>query len=212
MSFRRREHTVREYVPLFLIVAEGTVTERKYFSFLARVLSGFCVDVTAKDNLKPDRMIAAVEQKLRDSSRPGRCEAWIVTDRDAWAEADLREIEKWAQSGSGRGFAISNPAFEYWLLLHFDDGKDIGGLDECRRRLKRHVPKFNGVLPENYITRERVEDAMRRARRRWEDLGGEYLARPGLTSVHRLVERMVFMSTQNRSPSTTTTPTSLPVI
>lgn len=33
---------------------------------------------------------------------------------------------KWLKGASNRGFALSNPKFEYWLLLHFEDGAGVG--------------------------------------------------------------------------------------
>jgi hypothetical protein len=40
-------------------------------------------------------------------------------------------------------FALSNPKFEYWLLLHFNDGTGIASSRDCSDRLKRHLPGYD---------------------------------------------------------------------
>ena len=50
-------------------------------------------------------------------------EAWIVVDKDNWSDHDLAQLFKWALQSDSYGFALSNPKFEFWLLLHFEDVK-----------------------------------------------------------------------------------------
>ena len=49
-------------------------------------------------------------------------EAWIVIDRDEWTEEQLARLHQWSNERTNHGFALSNPNFEYWLILHFEDG------------------------------------------------------------------------------------------
>jgi hypothetical protein len=63
-------------------------------------------------------------------------------------------------------FAISNPKFEYWLLLHFEEGNDIANADEVDTRLRRHLPHFNKHITSRDFTDSRISDAIRRAQNR----------------------------------------------
>lgn len=47
-------------------------------------------------------------------------EAWLVVDKDQWTEEQLRQLHQWSLQQANYGFALSNPKFEYWLLLHFE--------------------------------------------------------------------------------------------
>jgi hypothetical protein len=49
-------------------------------------------------------------------------EAWLAVDKDIWIDSQLQELHQWPQEAQNHGFALSNPSFEYWLLLHFEDG------------------------------------------------------------------------------------------
>ena len=58
----------------------------------------------------------------------------------------------WCNLKNNRGFALSNPNFEYWLLLHFENGDDVATVDECLRRLKIYLPNYDkDILDESKI-------------------------------------------------------------
>ncbi len=42
--------------------------------------------------------------------------------KDEWTDDQLSQLNEWAQGADNYGFALSNPKFEFWLLLHFEDG------------------------------------------------------------------------------------------
>jgi len=52
-------------------------------------------------------------------------EAWLVIDKDDNNDEKLRKVYEWSQSKDNYGLALSNPKFEYWLLLHFEEGKGV---------------------------------------------------------------------------------------
>ena len=60
--------------------------------------------------------------------------------------------------------AVSNPQFEYWLLLHFENGKKISNGKECVRRLRYYCPNYtkNDIQPHKY--EKGIDKAIRRAR------------------------------------------------
>jgi hypothetical protein len=104
---------------MFVIIAEGTVTEQEYFRLLDddSVVRVKCLE--NKTNLPPDRALQRVKEHVsREGGRKGD-QAWVVIDKDSWPEEHLQALHLWAQSKPAYGFALSNPKFEYWLLLHF---------------------------------------------------------------------------------------------
>jgi hypothetical protein len=73
---------------------------------------------------------------LRQESLKKSDEAWLVVDKDQWSNEQLEQLLRWAQGSDNYGFALSNPKFEYWLLLHFEDGEGISSSRACLERLK----------------------------------------------------------------------------
>jgi hypothetical protein len=90
----------------------------------------------------------------------------IVVDKDDWTEDQLMELLKWVKKSKNYGFALSNPNFEYWLLLHFEDGKGIANSQECLTRLKRHSPNYKKDIDCKKITLELIIKAITRAKQR----------------------------------------------
>lgn len=53
--------------------------------------------------------------------------AWLVVDKDQWTDEQLNQLHSWSLDKDNYGFALSNPKFEYWLLLPFLGCKPRGG-------------------------------------------------------------------------------------
>jgi len=56
-------------------------------------------------------------------------------DANSWPEDQLLELHGWSTEDSRYGLAVSNPKFEFWLLLHFEDGN--GAATSARALLRR---------------------------------------------------------------------------
>ncbi len=131
-----------------------------------------------------------MQSYLRKESLRKTDEAWIVVDKDDWTEDQLRELLQWAKKSENHGFALSNPNFEYWLLLHFEDGKGIANSQECLTRLKRHLLNYKKDIDSKKITLELIAKAVARAKQR--DTSRSYdLPQIWSTSVYKLVEKII---------------------
>ena len=84
-------------------------------------------------------------------------------DKNSWQDDQLVQLHNWAQEKNNYGFALSNPNFEYWLLLHFEKGTKLKSSTNCTDRLKRHIPNYDKQINANKITKENVRNAIRRA-------------------------------------------------
>lgn len=143
-------------------------------------------------------------------------EFWVVTDVDCnWSTDIINQAENKSYLDEWRDavhiceendfrYAVSNPFFEMWLLLHHDDSTDddrafavteehpyqrTPHFKERLRELQVPLRKEKHLKKEHY-TRQKVEDAVRRAKELHqdpEDMEPHYFA----TTVYLLVEEIL---------------------
>jgi len=97
---------------------------------------------------------------------------------------------QWSQQADNYGFALSNPKFEYWLLLHFEDGGGVSSSQICSQRLERHLPGYDKGIGVRKISDTMIADAIRRARQRDNPPCGDWPRTTG-TTVYKLVENIL---------------------
>jgi len=132
----------------FLLSTEG-VTERKYFdAFGKRYGNEYGIIVrfaTVASNKKsdPNNVLKKMKARLAEENIEAKNgdEAWIIVDEDGRGQEKLWPLHEWALASNGRGLALSNPKFEYWILLHFEDGASVSS-SECGDRLKKYFPAY----------------------------------------------------------------------
>jgi len=189
----RRTEGVRPRRRLFLLAVEGRRTEREYFALLNSEFSTAKLECIPGGNRSaPQAVLRRMEKRLTAEGLEKGDEAWIVVDRDHWDETHLDALHAWSQEKGNRGFALSNPKFEYWLLLHFEDGVGIRSAGDCDRRLRAHMPDYRKSLASASITESGIREAIRRARNRDRPPTSGWPREPGQTTVYRLVERILF--------------------
>jgi len=130
-----------------------------------------------------------MEGYLRKESLRKTDEAWIVVDKDDWTDDQLRELLQWSKKSDNYGFALSNPNFEFWLLLHFEDGKGIANSRECLVRLKKYLCNYKKDIDGKKITPGHIDRAITRAKQR-DVYESNDLPQNWSTSVYKLVERI----------------------
>ncbi len=194
MNSRRfaRKPAIRRYRKLFVIATEGRKTEPSYFGIFNSENSTVRVTCLKSGHSSSPRQVL---RKMKDSLKQKENqrfpdEAWLVVDRDQWTEEQLNELYDWAKSGKDRGFALSNPKFEYWLLLHFEDGNNIKSAQDCSNRLRRFLPDYDKKVDSHKITPESIDKAISRAKKR-DDPPVDWPRDPGGTTVYRLVENIL---------------------
>ena len=144
---RKRKSPSRHVLPRFVIVTEGRETEYRYFSGLREEMleRGALCDVLVshakdKDPLKTVR-------KARSSLIDGRDMAWAVFDADN-PDGSRTEILKRAFGEAVRGSQeigciVSNPCFEFWILLHRrQTARPYLAFSEIEGDLVRALPEF----------------------------------------------------------------------
>ena len=112
----------------FLVFCEGTKTEPDYIEALRQEpavrnsASVIRIDKEASGAVPLTLVNAAAEARARSSQEQGEIdEVWCLFDVE-WPQnhPGLPEAKTKAERGGVR-LAISNPCFELWLALHFDD-------------------------------------------------------------------------------------------
>lgn len=73
-------------------------------------------------------------------------EAWLVVDQDQWTEQQLEQLFAWSKEQENYHLALSNPCFELWLLLHFEDAKNISSTTKWADKLENISPNLTKKL------------------------------------------------------------------
>ena len=157
----KRRPPSREALRQYLIVCEGEVTERHYFNDL-RILERILIEIKFIAGATPKSLVErAVQEKraLRREKEKIYEEIWVVFDVDT--HPFLAEARQQAKDNSIR-VAISNPCFELWALLHFQDQSASIKCAEVRDLCKTYMPRYDKELPCSKLL-PLYEEALRRA-------------------------------------------------
>lgn len=176
---------------MFVIATEGEKTEPSYFAIFKDdlVIHVHCVKGDHKSS--PKQVLRRMKQHLERNGITNTDEAWLVVDKDGWTNEQLAQLHEWAQGAQNRRFALSNPKFEYWLLLHFEDGTNIGSPRELSRRLRRHLPDYDKRVEARRVTEDMIVQAVSRAKKRDSPPCQDWPRTPWQTTVYRLVDSIL---------------------
>jgi len=200
---RRRNRPLRRGAPRreprkrLLVLCEGKVTEPGYFlAFRHEHRSQLVeVEVVPKCGVPKSLVGLAVERKKRAEKEARRSddpflkydEVWCVFDIDA--HPNLLEAKQQAED-NGLRLAVSNPCFELWILLHFQDQRAHQERGWIQAACREHLPDFVKEVP-YYRVQPTYANAVARAKalEKWQAAQD----RPGgnpCTAVHELTERI----------------------
>lgn len=192
LGLPRRVLGRRRYRKRFVISSEGSKTERQYFSVLNSLLDQIHIELVPTDNKSaPMYVLKRMKRYIARDSRVSDDEYWLVVDTDQWSEGHLTELHQWSQSDEHFGLAVSKPAFEYWMLLHFENAKGVYSLRDCKIRLKRYIPHYERSIDPGIFSLGNINSAVERAKdqvpspygkSRWDSKG---------TTMYRLVQKML---------------------
>jgi RloB-like protein len=187
---------------LFVIASEGAKTEPEYFTGLKEKWQTSRVHVeilTRKDRSlsSPDEVLKSLEEFSAQFQLREGDQLWLVIDRDSqtWKARTMSAVAKRCRQ-KGYFLAVSNPCFELWLLLHFEDVPS-----QAEDRLNALLKNANGFLKKKVASHmsskkkhidhfiPRVETAIQRSRLLDRKPGERWPSQLG-THVYRLVEQL----------------------
>jgi len=192
MATRRkfeRKLPVLNYRKVFVLATEGTSTEPQYFDIFNSTTMMITVKWLKGFHSDPIHVLRRMKQYLSSNRLKSGDAAWLVVDRDQWTDEQLTQLHEWAITNEQYGLAVSNPCFELWILLHFEDATGVTNLRLCKERLKRHLPNYDKGRIETVKLIPGIAAAIDRARRKDNPPCAEWPQAVG-TTVYRLVDKL----------------------
>ncbi|MGB0384212.1 MAG: RloB family protein [Ardenticatenaceae bacterium] len=204
-------HSTRKSI---LIVCEGTETEPAYFNEFKAQLNLPLVEIVGKGTgeghsgvVKHALQLKKEREKQYNSPKKRRKsltkvpfdEVWCVFDCEAplyrhkFYQA-IKEAKK-----NGFQLAVSNPAFEYWYLLHFKDTRRFfANAGQIIQALRQHIPDYRKNKNVFHKLYPHTDKAIERAKRSFKKPShdGDQYPNPS-TLVFKLVEKLQNMSTES---------------
>jgi hypothetical protein len=151
-----------------ILACEGRATETGYFEAMRKHLRlpADTLVVLGTKGTTPLTLVCAVIQERDRRQFDAADECWVVCDGD---EHRLADPAAWKQAHElaareGVRLAVSNPSFELWYLLHFQDQHAALDAKDALAKLKKHLPgytKATVLFPELL---PRTADAIKRAK------------------------------------------------
>ena len=190
--------------PTILIVCEGENTEPSYFRQF-RLSSA-----TIKTIGEGYNTTSLVNRAMQIANKDKYDQVWCVFDKDDFNDVDFNNAINIAKANN-YGVAYSNQAFEYWLILHFDDHQG-GGMhrndynDKIKTLLKPYNIIYDGknskMVNEDFFDlldgvdeqtlKDRKQLAIERAKRNFNQFDHNSPAKAeSSTTVFRLVEEIM---------------------
>jgi len=132
---------------LFVIASEGAVTEPFYFEALKKRwhTSRIHIEILIRSDpsrSSPDDVLKSLDEFAYEYSFRDGDQLWLVCDRDPrnWKPRTMSSVARLCNQ-KGYFLAVSNPCFELWLLLHFEDVPN-----QPEERLNTLFENANGLL------------------------------------------------------------------
>lgn len=192
---------------VFLIAYEDAKVEPEYFRRL-RIESGcrFQVKTVRHRGSAPKNVLAKMNHAI-EKLAVGYDEAWIVVDTDKRSKQEFAEICDWARKTRNHHVALSNPMFEYWLILHYKGRRtsvakakstkrpapnmnDAKTKEKCKSEFERCSGfRTGGDLPSELFSN--VGNAIRESEGRMTEIRLGWPEVEGWTTIHLLVKRLL---------------------
>lgn len=164
-NYRRRGNLLTPKKTI-LIVCEGKQTEPNYFNALRSALRRKNIRVLiipgGENLVTPIYLVQNLDTERQKLD-------WDPTNDEAWCVFDIEQVgthqslEQALAYARKRNFqlALSNPAFEYWLLLHFErTGRAFTDATEVIHSLAHHIPNYSKSMAVYRLVQEQTEQAI----------------------------------------------------
>ncbi len=165
----RDSGTLRD-ASLVVIASEDTHAVDQYFARFRTQRVQFLVLPTTDGNSSPAAVMQRLDEFKSEHATEENDQFWVCIDLDHWAQSNhIKNLTQVLQHCRQKGYsvAVSNPCFELWLLLHFEDTPlaSCQSCDDVSKRLTEILGGYNkakccGSLP---FTKTNVTNAVERA-------------------------------------------------
>lgn len=186
-DFQRQQAELNPYEKV-LIVCEGKKTEANYFNKLIYKYRLSSVEVQGA-GLNPIGIIQLAKKQFEQAinSVDQFDKVFCVFDKDT--HKDYEEARSILENMENFEAIYSVPAFEYWLLLHFEySTRPYSGANEVVRDLKKHLPGYTKGQRDIFdALQAKLKTAKKYAKRSLKQAKQNKTDNPS-TRVHELVE------------------------
>ncbi|AFZ51763.1 RloB family protein [Dactylococcopsis salina] len=176
----------------YLVATEGEKTEEIYFNIFrtpeyrkniqVKILSA------RRGNSSPKAVMKRLQSKAREMDLQSGDELWVVIDDDKRPKEQLQVIVNECKEKHNYFFAISNPCFELWLLLHQKNYKAPPTPELCEQELAKLFEKPYDKT--NYEV-SKLEPYIKNAIAHAQKLDTTDIPKEVGTGVYRLVEKLI---------------------
>jgi hypothetical protein len=186
-----------------VIATEDTYAPKQYFeeSSIFRSPRIHVLTLPTKDGCSApqhvlDRLKDYREEKRGKNELLDEDEFWLMLDKDHWTGSNhIENLDRVCQEANDQHFQLahSNPCFEVWLLLHFEDlnpNDQLQNRKDVEKRMKTALGQFNRArLDLSRFDRENAALAAKRAETLDKSPADRWPQRTG-THVYRLVNSL----------------------
>lgn len=188
---RERKCDTRKPRRRIVLSCEGNVTEIQYFRHFENMRDDVYIKLLNNRRHKsaPVFVVDALKKYLIEEPLMGADEAWAVIDYDERPAQMIQSvIDALKDIGKNVHLALSNPNFEFWLLLHFEDGTGVQTKKECNAKLAKYISNYDKSIPEKVFAHiekaiDRAEAIDKRSNTLWPQKSG--------TTVYKLVKLLM---------------------
>ncbi|MBN1755322.1 RloB domain-containing protein [bacterium] len=187
---------------LIVVASEGEQPERNYFDALRKKYSkpNLHLEFQRERDLSlsaPRYVLEELNSFRRKYSLNKNDELWMIIDKDNWTDNELNYISRCCIQ-KNYNYAISNPCFELWLLLHITDVDQelITSINNTSSKCRIVKNKLNNYLADHGVSINDCEyfitiinEAIHRAQS-LEDSSNRWPQGIG-TQIHHLIERLI---------------------
>ena len=178
------------YKNTFSLICEGAVTEKEYFQWLNRQYRDRSILIKvikrpAHKSSPKDLIEAANGFPVKGRKRSD--ELWVICDKDQWTAEHFEQLLNWKRKKRFHHLAVSAPKFEYWILLHKSDCRNLS-VQEVDLQFKRWMGEGKHIK-EHLLSLEKARQAAQRAQEKHKSCDGDIPTTCGST-VYRLIEKL----------------------
>lgn len=149
----KRSKQSREPYDKVLIVCEGEKTEPHYLIALRDYLklSQANIKIDPDSESSPTSVVKYAKELIKQSEKDPYDHVFCVIDRDRHADFDvaMAQVSGYRNKNTKLHAIVSNPCFEYWILLHFTYTTKLFGtsgdspcMDLIKNDLKTFIPDY----------------------------------------------------------------------
>jgi hypothetical protein len=190
----RTENRTRD-ASLVVIASEDRFAVKQYFELFQSTRIQFHVLETDHGKSSPSHVMERMEQYLKEYNVGEGDQLWLVCDTDHWIGSNhiqnLVEVVRRCRQ-KGIFVALSNPCFDVWLLLHFDELPTETSMTcaQVGDLIRAKVAGFNKTKIYNLQFHESsVRDAIRRSRNSFVE--SDIIPGRPQSAVHLIIENLV---------------------